>query len=183
MVRLACPCAHSLGTNVEQMRGFGGRISDAAAHSAAAVDEGRLHAPPRQLRGKDRARGPAADDRNRHRRSDLVVRPASGSAAPALPAGHMVVHVGDGLARRLGEHAGDDRMNQAGQPCADQASADRDRADAVALPSSSRASADVPGTCRWASPVPCPLYPASPSASILRMTGDPDRIRTCGPTD
>ena len=46
--------------------GFGRRISDAAAHPAAAVDQDRGDAAPRQLGGEDGARKPAADDRDRH---------------------------------------------------------------------------------------------------------------------
>ena len=113
------------------------------------------------------------------RRSDLVVRPRLRIRRTRPPAGHVIVHVGDGLARRLGEHPRHDRMNQPRKPCADQASADHDGARPVGRPSSSRASADVQGTCGAPVPNRLPLYPASPSASILEVTGDPDRIRTC----
>jgi hypothetical protein len=81
MVRLACPGAHPLGAHVEQVRRLGRRVSDAAPCSPAAVDQCRPDPPPRKLRCEDRARGAAADNRDRY----APVRSRSQARPPGSP--------------------------------------------------------------------------------------------------
>jgi hypothetical protein len=66
MVRFAGPGAHALGPDIEQMRRFGGRISNPLAGAAAAVDQCRRDAAPRQLGCDDGSGKAATDDRDRH---------------------------------------------------------------------------------------------------------------------
>jgi hypothetical protein len=47
------------------VRGLGGRIGDAPAHAAAAVDQQGENAAARELGGEDRARCSTADNRDR----------------------------------------------------------------------------------------------------------------------
>src|SRR5436190_15680734 len=67
-------------------------------------------------------------------RSDFVVRPVLRVCGARFAPHHMVVHAADRLARRLGEESGHNRVNHARAARPDQASADRDRANAVTRP-------------------------------------------------
>src|SRR4051812_46444302 len=68
------------------------------------------------------------------RPSDFIVGPVLRIGGAGFALGHVVVHVGDGLARGLGEPARHDRMDHAGKARADQLAADLHRADAVRGP-------------------------------------------------
>ena len=65
MIGLTGPGAHALGADVEEVGRLGGGVSDSATHPAASVDQDRVDAPARQMRGKDRSRKPAPDNGNR----------------------------------------------------------------------------------------------------------------------
>src|SRR5689334_1555544 len=66
VIRLASPGTHAFRPNVEEVRGLGGRISNAFPHPTASVDQDGADATTRQLRRHDRPRRAAADDCNRN---------------------------------------------------------------------------------------------------------------------
>src|SRR3954468_15165694 len=72
------------------------------------------------------------------RRSDFVVRPVLRICRAGSALRHVVVHVGDRLARRLREHARDDGMDEAGETGTHQPHADGKRADAMSSPAHSK---------------------------------------------
>jgi hypothetical protein len=78
MIGLAGDRAHSLRTDVQQVRGLGRRVSDALADPAAAVDQERFDTATCQLRGEDRPRRATADDCDRR----LAVRFRSQANSP-----------------------------------------------------------------------------------------------------
>ena len=76
MVGIVGPGAHPFGADVEQMRRLVGRISNAAADAAAAVDQHRADTAARELGGEDRPRKAASDNRDRAgARSDFIIGP------------------------------------------------------------------------------------------------------------
>src|SRR6185312_7150246 len=66
--------------------------------------------------------------------SDFVVRPVLRIRGPGFATGHMVVHVGNGLAGGLREEARHNSVDKAGNARTHEAGADRNRTDAVRSP-------------------------------------------------
>ena len=121
MARLARPGAHAFRAHVQEMRGLGRRISDAASRSSAAIDQHRCDATAGKLRGEDGARSTASDNRDR----DDPVRFRSQANSPDLPSPPCAatiwsLHPRHGLACGLGEPAGHERVDEAGRAGADQ---------------------------------------------------------------
>jgi hypothetical protein len=81
MVGLTRERAHALRADVEQVRLLGRRVSDSPAHAAAAVDQRRADAAPRELRREDGSRCSAADNCDRR----PAVRFRSQANSPDLP--------------------------------------------------------------------------------------------------
>ena len=148
MVGLAGPGAHALGADVEQMRRLGRRISDAAAHPAAAVDQrpSRCRAARAAPQGSSRKRR-RRQSRPGRRRSDFIVGPAlrvrRAGLARLVIWSYMSVTV---LPAVSVNQPGTAAWTIAREPRADQLARRSRPRRRHARPSSSRASADARGT-------------------------------------
>jgi hypothetical protein len=66
MTRIVRPGGHSFSPNVEEVRRLRCRIGNTSANTAAAIDQDRGNAAPRQLRGQDGPGRSATDYRDRN---------------------------------------------------------------------------------------------------------------------
>src|SRR5690349_4092102 len=111
---------------------------------------------------------------------DFVVRPGLRICGASFALGHMVVHVRDGLAGCLSENARHDRMDDASKPGADQPAANCHCSDAMSCPAHPERARvfqeQAVGHSRALLGLLLRRHRSRPQKS-----GDPDRIRTCGP--